>query len=314
MRYFCAVAERLSFTEAARALHVSQSAVSGQVRDLEAEIGVPLLVRNQHAVSLTPQGALFAEDAREILAKADQAVVRALRAAKGQVGSLSVGLCGPATSAFLPRLIREFRNRFPGVSVSLREVSPAAQLEALETGQLTVGFTRGVPRVKRDRLQSSLLYREPLLVVLAKDHPLAGKGPVAMQDLAAERFVLYHREGAPQLFDLIVSMCRKAKFSPEIVNAPEQMQTVVTLVEAGEGVAIVPACLWMLRTEGVQLEGLTPESPLTDVVIAWRAQGEEPVRQAFLDLVREHKEEIQRVMAQQGGGVTRGGAADYASK
>src|SRR5271155_3945099 len=114
LRYFCAVAELQSFTRAARYLHVSQSGVSGQVRDLENEIRVKLLRRNQREVSLTPEGAVFLREAREILQRSERAIEMTVRASRGQFGKLSIGLCGPATAPFLPRLIRGFRKRQPG--------------------------------------------------------------------------------------------------------------------------------------------------------------------------------------------------------
>src|SRR5271165_346221 len=122
LRYFCAVAEHQSFTLAARRLHVSQSGVSGQVRDLEKEIGIALLQRNSRQVSLTPEGAIFLREAREILQHSERAVDLAVRASRGQFGKLTIGLCGPATAPFLPRLIRGFRKRQPGVNLSLKDI------------------------------------------------------------------------------------------------------------------------------------------------------------------------------------------------
>src|SRR5215468_9265032 len=140
LRYFCAVAEERSFTLAARRLHVSQSGVSGQVRDLERELGVELLRRNQRGVSLTAEGSAFLREARDILSRTDQAVQMVMLTAKGRCGRLNVGLCGPATAPFLPRLIREFRKRQPGVSISLKDLDPAHQPEALVNGAIDIGF------------------------------------------------------------------------------------------------------------------------------------------------------------------------------
>ncbi len=160
MRYFCAVAEEQSFTLAARRLHVSQSGVSGQVRDLEQELGVALFRRNQRSVSLTPEGSAFLSEARDILDRTDRAVEMVTQATKGRCGRLKVGLCGPATAPFLPRLIREFRRRQPGISLSLRDLDPAHQPEALVSGEIDVGFTRGIPASLRgDSCQRSIFPR-----------------------------------------------------------------------------------------------------------------------------------------------------------
>src|SRR6202000_2281640 len=126
------------FTLAAQYLHVSQSGVSGQVRALENELGVKLLRRNQRDVSLTPEGAVFLPEALEILAHSERAVALTVRASQGQYGKLSIGLCGPATAPFLPRFIRDFRERNPGVALSLKDIEPARQPEALATGTIDI--------------------------------------------------------------------------------------------------------------------------------------------------------------------------------
>ena len=125
LRYFCAVAKEKSFTFAARRLHVSQSGVSGQVRDLEEELGAALFRRNQRNVSLTTEGSTFLREAQNILDRADRAVAMLKQTANGRYGRLNIGLCGPATAPFLPKLIREFRKRQPGISLSLKDLDPA---------------------------------------------------------------------------------------------------------------------------------------------------------------------------------------------
>ncbi len=175
LRYFCAVAEHGSFTIAARQLNVSQSGVSGQVRDLEKEVGVALFRRNQREVALTPEGSVFFHEAREILIRADRAVELVVRSSKGVSGTLTVGLCGPVTAAFLPKLIRKFRKQFPGVTLALRERAPSAQIEALLNGHIDIAFTRGIPAEFKPLLCHELFLRELLVVALPKGHTLASE-------------------------------------------------------------------------------------------------------------------------------------------
>jgi DNA-binding transcriptional LysR family regulator len=291
LRYFCAVAESKSFTQAARRLHVSQSAVSGQVRDLEEEIGVRLLSRDRHAVSLTPEGTIFLREACEILERSQRAKEMAVRASQGQLGKLAVGLCGPSTALFLPRLIRSFRKSYPGIALAMKDLDPARQPEALANGEIDIGFTRSVPSEYQKRLGSEVLFQEPIVAVVPKGHPLAGKQTISAAALASERFVLYAREAAPELFDAIIGICKRAGFSPQIVGTPALMQTVLSLVEAGEGVALLPACARTLRSNGVtfhQLQG----GCLVDVVVAWRRNEDCAVREAFLALVRKNRPDI----------------------
>jgi DNA-binding transcriptional LysR family regulator len=296
LRYFCAVAEDRSFTLAARRLHVSQSGVSGQVRDLEREIGVRLLQRTPREVSLTPEGAVFLREAREILDHSERAVDLALRASRGQFGKLTIGLCGPATAPFLPRLIRGFRKSQPGVNVSLKDLDPMRQPEALSQGVIDVGFTRSIPPQFRPLLQSEVLFSEPLVAVLPKGHALANEKAIHLAQLVSDRFVLYSREAAPDLFDVVVALCKKAKFTPNIVDSPNLWQSVLTMVEAGEGVAIVPACVQHLRSNAVTFHSLRDKRCMVDVVLAWRNQEPDAVRDSFLNLLRSSRQEILRWM------------------
>ena len=289
LRYFCAVAEQQSFTLAARHLHVSQSGISGQVRALEDEIGLRLLRRNQREVSLTPGGAVFLREAREILAHAQRAVQMTVRASQGQHGQLSIGLCGPATAPFLPRLIREFRKQQPTVLLALKELGPAHQPAALADGVIDIGFTRSIPAEFKRVLDSELFFREPIVAALPKGHPLAVKPAVRLTQLAAHTLVLYHRDGSPALFDAIIGFCRRAKFSPRLIDGPNQWQSVLTLVEAGEGVALIPECVQQLRSNGVIFRRLRDRSCFVDVVLAWRRAEPNVVRDAFLELLRKNR-------------------------
>lgn len=296
LRYFCAVAEHQSFTLAARHLHVSQSGVSGQVRDLEKEIGVTLLHRNSRDVSVTAEGAVFLREAREILKHSERAVELAVRAARGQFGKLTIGLCGPATAPFLPRLIRAFRKRQPGVNLSLKDIDPMHQPEALVHSEIDVGFTRSIPPEYRDLLRSEVLFSEPLVAVLPKGHRLANEQAIHVTQLASDRFVLYSREGAPELFDAIVALCRRAKFSPNLADSPGLWQSVLTMVEAGEGVALVPACVRHLRSDGVSFHPLSDRRCRLDVVLVWRHNQPDAIRDSFLDSLRSSRPEIVRLM------------------
>jgi DNA-binding transcriptional LysR family regulator len=296
LRYFCAVAEEQSFTSAARRLHVSQSGVSGQVRDLERELGVTLLRRNQREVMLTAEGAVFLREAQDILTHAQRAVEIVTRASHGQYGKLTIGLCGPATSPFLPRLIREFRRRRPGVMLSLKDIEPAQQPSALANREIDIGFTRSVPGEFRKTLRSEIYFSEPIVAVLPRGHALEDTEAIQLAQLSAERIILYAREGAPELFDAIIAMCRRAKFSPNIVHTPRLWQSVLTMVEAAEGIALVPACVQHLRSNGVSFRALRDKKCQVDVVLAWRQGDPDAIRDGFVNLLRKSRPDIERAM------------------
>lgn len=296
LRYFRAVAESQSFTRAARHLHVSQSALSGQVRDLEQELGVVLLRRNHHEVALTPAGAIFLCEAREILAHSERAADMALRASKGQLGDLTIGLCGPSTAPFLPRLIRQFRGAHADVSISLRDITAEYQTEALRAGEIDIGFTRTVRTEYQKLLASEVLFREPILAVLPKGHSLGGERVISLGDLSQEPFVLYFRDGAPEMFDTIIGLCKKQGFSPKIVDSPKLMQSVITLVEADEGVALLPASAQHLRADGVSFHKLQGQDCLIDLVVAWRRNEPCAMRDDFLNLLRKNRPAVEELL------------------
>lgn len=292
LRYFCAVAEHGSFTTAARQLNVSQSGVSGQVRDLEKEIGLNLFRRKQREVTLTPEGSIFFREARDILIRADRAVEVAHRSSQGVSGSLTVGLCGPVTAAFLPKLIRKFRKQFPGVTLALRELAPSAQIQALLNGQVDVAFTRGIAPQVKSSISHELLVRESLVVALPKGNPLAGEQTITLKRLANERLILYCREGAPEIFDAIVTMCKKQKFSPRIGETPCSWQAVLTMVEADEGVGLVPSCVQHLRADDVVFRSLSDKRCQVDAFFAWRRNESNTVTDTFLALLRAKRAEL----------------------
>ncbi len=286
-RYFCAVAEHRSFTIAARQLHVSQSGVSGQVRELERELGVPLLRRNHREVTLTPEGIVFFAEAREILLRAERAVELAVKASRGQTGKLTVGLCGPVTAPILPKLIRRFRKQYPGVVVAIKERAPAEQVDALLSGQIDIGFARSIPPEAKHLLSHEILFHETVVVAVPKDHRLAAEQAVPLAKLAGERFVLYCRDGAPALFDSIVAMCRKARLTPKIGETPCSWQAVLTMVEAGEGVALVPACVQHLRSNDITFRPLKERGCQLDAIMVWRRAEANVFVESFLSLLRQ---------------------------
>jgi DNA-binding transcriptional LysR family regulator len=292
LRYFCAVAEWRGFNRAARALHISQSAISEQILDLEHEIGVPLLNRLQRRVSLTPAGEIFFEEARKILAGAAHAVDLTQRSARGEIGSLSVGFLVWGTGRFFPPIIREFRRLHAGIRLSLMEMSPAAQSEALLQGSIDVGFARPLQPPYDRLLRSETLYFDPLIAVLPVGHGLA-KRRVSLKALADEPFVMCDRNLSPTLFDKITALCSEAGFSPRISHTSNVLSSVLTLVQAGEGITLIPASLQHFRFKDLVYCPLTSPSGSIELVMAWSAEREGAAQQAFLKFIRSKKELIQ---------------------
>ena len=253
-----------------------------------------LFQRNQRELTLTPEGTVFFHEAREILIRANRAVELVRRSSQGASGTLTVGLCGPVTATFLPKLIRRFRRQLPGVTLALRELLPSEQIEALLDSDIDVAFTRGIPAASKPFVGHELLMREPLVVALPKEHPLAGEQTIALNKLAKERLIIFCRDGAPEVFDAIVAVCKKAKFSPRIGDTPRAWQSMLTMVEADEGVGLVPACVQYLRSTDVIFRPLADKRCKVDAIFAWRRHESSAVTDAFLALLRAKRTELQR--------------------
>jgi DNA-binding transcriptional LysR family regulator len=293
LRYFCAVAEHGTFSKASRALHISQSAISEQISDLEREVGGALLDRHPRQTRLTPHGRLFLAEAQKTLLAAERAIDITRRSLQGQIGTLAIGFFLWGAGDFFSRIIRDYREVHPDVRLSLDEMHVPAQMEALTTGKIDVGFTRPLEPPYDRTLRAELLYRDPIVVALPRTHPLAGK-PISMTSLAAERFIVCERRLSPSLFDSILGLCSSAGFSPEIVHHSSSWPSVLTLVESGEGIALVPSGVRYLATSGLVFCEIQPETAHFGISIAWNPERENPIVNGFLELVRQNKDRIQK--------------------
>jgi DNA-binding transcriptional LysR family regulator len=284
LRYFTAVVQWKSYREASRRIHVAQPAISQTVTDLENELGLKLFSRAKRVTQLTSEGEVFYAEAVRTLAQAELAVETARRAARGDIGRLSIGFIGSATSSFLPELVRKFKGTYPGVKLTLHELSPVQQDVAFQDGEIDLGFTRTLTAEQSGNFSSRVLFRDPLLAMLPRSRRVKGKR-VRIADLANESFVLFHREGHPAMFDTIITMCQNAGFCPRIENQPNNSEALLSLIEAEHGVSIVPACARYLRSNGVRFYRLQPDDVRVELVAAWKTVNPSVVLRAFLELI-----------------------------
>jgi DNA-binding transcriptional LysR family regulator len=291
LRYFTAVVQWRSFREASRRIHVAQPSISQTVADLEEELGVRLFTRAKRIAQLTPEGEVFHAEAVRTLAQAELAIETVRRAARGEIGRLSIGFLGSATSAFLPELVRKFKAKYPGVKLTLQELTPVQQDAAFEKGEIDIGFTRTLTSEQSRTFSSRVLYRDPLLAVLPRSRPAKSKR-VRIADLANESFILFHREGHPSVFDMTTAVCQKEGFSPRVENQPNMLQTVLSLVEGEQGVSIVPACARNLRSNRVRFYRLQPDDVRIELVAAWKTANPSVVLRAFLELIDSNAAQI----------------------
>jgi DNA-binding transcriptional LysR family regulator len=280
LRYFVALAERLHFGRAAAALHISQPPLSRAIRGLEEQLGARLLARTRRKVELTHEGARFYEEAKRILAQLESAALEVGAMAAGQSGRLRLGFVSLADFGVLPELLKSFKAARPGVSLALREMLSPEQAVALSAGELDFGLL--LPPVAGE-LEHLVVQSERFVAALPARHPAARRaGKVAMRSLAPEHFVMVPREIAPGLYDIVAGLAARAGFLPRVAQEAIQMQTVVSLVSSGLGVAIVPASVANLGRRGVVYREIADPHPRLDLWLAWRRGGQGAMARDFL--------------------------------
>jgi DNA-binding transcriptional LysR family regulator len=250
LRYFVAVAEEMSFTRAAARLHMAQPALSVQIRQLERELGVSLFDRSRRTIMLTEGGNVMLTEARRLLGMLDNAVELVRRTGSGAVGRIAIGFVPSASNAALPPLLRRFSQTHPDVAMHLREMAPGDLVRRLHAGDLDVCFLY-LPFTDPS-LQQAVITREAFVVALPADHRLAGRDAVDVRDLAGEPFVIPAQHGMPGLNAQVLDICREAGFAPRAVHDDVWLvQTMIGLVAAGAGVALVPSSARALVPDGV---------------------------------------------------------------
>jgi DNA-binding transcriptional LysR family regulator len=283
LRYFVTVAEELHFGRAAQRLHIAQPPLSRQIRDLERELGTELFERGARGVTLTVAGRAFLPEARLTLAQAERAQRTARRAAAGETGRLRVGYVEAATYAgVLPDVLGFFRLHLPNIGLSLFEMDAAQQADAFRDGRIDVGILQSAPA----GLHVERVYADRMDAALPELHPLAARARLALADLAAEPIVLFPRAAAPVLYDELVACCRRAGFSPQVVQEAAAWHTIAGLVAAGVGVAFVPRSLAALRRPGVAYRPLRGAQVDLEIVAAWKRGERSPVRDRFVTALK----------------------------
>ena len=240
LRYFVGVAELGSVSRAAQKLFIAQPALSAQIRQLEEEVGASLFVRLPRGVRLTQAGASFLEDARAILARAQQATVRARERQSGQRATLRLGLVPSTTHSVLPGLLQRVRDSSLATRLEVREMITSRQLEALRNDEIDLGLAR--PGEGSVPAETVAAIDDPYCLALPLGNPLAGsRGPLALKLAAHEHFVSFSRYQEAGYFDRTAALCLEAGFTPDIRHEAGQFVNVLALVACGLGVAIVPA-------------------------------------------------------------------------
>jgi DNA-binding transcriptional LysR family regulator len=283
MRYFSAVAERGSFTGAARELHVAQQAVSQQVKALEQLLGVTLLERSSRQVRLTPEGVVFLADCRRVLAGADRAARRVQAAARGEAGTLR--LVYTLVSAFetVPLLLDRLDRDYPLLKVDAREVFGSDVTALLRDGGADLALAPLTSYL--DDIRQRTVRREVVRLAVGENHRFADHEQIELASLRDETLELWPHEMAPGYYDAIIAACRTAGFEPR-VDRHGAGSTVWGYIAEGRGVGLVVSSLIEQLPHGIKLIDLAPPRPMLTVNAVWRQDHELPLLERFFESVK----------------------------
>jgi DNA-binding transcriptional LysR family regulator len=287
VRYFIAVAEFLNFRRAAEQLHIAQPPLSRQIRQLEEDLGVALLVRNKRRVELTKAGHVFLEQARKLIVLAGHATEAARHAQKGESGVVRIGIAS-GLGGVVSKVVFEHRKRWPSIEVECKDVFSTHQNESLRKGIIDVGFLR--PPVDQLNLDCELVFEEEFVVVLHHGHRLAKRRFVKLKDIAHEPLIIFDRSFSTGLYDKVLGLYSRHGFTPHLtvshVEAHEEAGAV--MVASGKAIFIGAGAIVNRSVSGLELASVRlnePEAKI-EVYIAWRKSEESSAILDFLDSAR----------------------------
>lgn len=292
LRYFIAVAEELHFGHAAARLNISQPPLSQQIQLLEQQVGARLLSRTNRSVALTPAGAQFLIDSRQILTQVDDAAARAARLHQGQTGELRVGFTSSAP--FIKAVsdtLSTFRRRYPDVHLQTREINTREQIAPLHEGTLDLGLMRNT--ALPDTLAWEVILREPLLAMVPHDHPLAAQPAVTLGELAKEPFVFFDPHVGTGLYDDILGLLRRYGLVPRIAQEVGEAMTIIGLVAAGLGVSILPASFCRVQLSEMRWLPIAEADAVSQMWLVWSKHHEQGA--AALHFKRQLLESVKNV-------------------
>jgi DNA-binding transcriptional LysR family regulator len=279
LRSLVALAELGHFGRAAERLGISQPALSKRLQRLEAKVGGRLVSRGYRDVRLTGPGLVLLEQAQGLLRSGDLALELSRQALHGGTGLLRIGFGVASIAQTLPRILLRFRRSHPRVQVVMRDMSSPAQLQALRSEEIELGFVR-LP-VTDSALESTPVHHERLVAAL---RPGAGwREPAGLASLAEEPFVVCSRAISASYYDHVAALCRTAGFAPRIAAETNELFSLLQLVRAGIGVALVPSATTAMRVPGVKFRAVRQKEAGWDIGLAWRkGPDQSPLLRAFL--------------------------------
>jgi LysR family transcriptional regulator, benzoate and cis,cis-muconate-responsive activator of ben and cat genes len=286
LRYFVAVAETENVTRAATKLHVSQPALSRQIRDLEDEIGFPLLERSAKSVRLTEAGKVFLTETRAVLQHAEDAVKKARAVSGGTVGEINVGYAPTLTVQILPRALRTFQAEFPNVRVALHDLSTEEMLAQLGEKKLQVALTVRPPARQLRGLHAEELARYAMRVAVAPQHPLANAKLISLEQVSREPLIAYSRKDYPEYHEMLDRLFAPVGRKPRVAAEHDSGSSLIAAVESGHGLALVPECMACMVGPRLKLIPLRDGPPPIPVAAIWCRDNETDLVKKFVAAAR----------------------------
>jgi DNA-binding transcriptional LysR family regulator len=292
LRHFIALADSLHFGQAAKSLGIAQPALSQSIKRLEVTIGVKLFDRSRRQVALTPAGKVLLQEGREVIARAELALSLTRRAAAEELDTLRIGFTPWALMRSLPRAVRNFQAKWPGVSVQLDELASKRQILGLRDGSLDLGVIN-VHAVDARGLDTRVVERSRIMAAVPSAWPIAKKKQVRMADLSKLPFILFPHSWSPLFYATVMSACRKAGFTPNVTQKARQTHVMLNMIGSELGVTLLNDTARHVRMEGVKLIPISDfsEDYVVESSLAWIPRAMSPVLRAFIDAL---DEEIQR--------------------
>ncbi len=286
LRCFVAAADELHFGRAARRLNMTQPPLSRQIQLLEHALGVRLFERSSRNVALTSAGRVFLLEARRILRLSESAALATRRVASGEAGTVTIGFTAASGYSYLPRLITLCRERLPNITIHLKEMVSADQIEALLSGRIDVGLLR--PPIDRVEFATMRILVEPLVAALPSGDPRIVRAVLTIEDFDQQPFIMYAAEGAKYFHDMLVNMFDAADVAPATVQHLSQIHSMLGLVRAGIGAAVVPEAATSLHLEDVAFRPLTtnPANPV-ELYTVWRPDNDNPALPPLVSMLEE---------------------------
>jgi len=281
-----AVATELHFGRAAASLNMTQPPLTRQIQLLEHEVGVRLLERSGGNVRLTPAGAVFLREAEDILRRSQAATLAARRAMRADAGSVTMGFIPAASFTMLPQLLAVVQAQLPDVQVVLREMQTVEQIEAIGTDRIELGIVR--PFAPRSFTESVAIFREPFVLAMPTAHPLVEHDAIPLSALEGQPFVQFCPSESRYLYELVAGRMRAEGVAPETVQTLSHTHSILSLVDAGVGVALVPRSAQRLRYAGVAFKPLQEADRIdVELHLVWRRGNEHGVMDTLRLLIQQ---------------------------